>query len=219
MAPEDLRVRIFNDPLYGENGVVISFASGHPCWIIDPGPPPQAEEMIRYITDESLGPAAILLTHAHGDHIAGINELREPLPDVPLYLAREEWKMLVDPMENLSARFGFGFSARDDHLNDLPPGLELELDGSKWIALDTSGHSPGGRSIYSAELRLAFVGDAVFAGGIGRVDFPHSSERRLLTNIRDHILTLPEDTRLIPGHGPATTVGTERATNPFLQNL
>ena len=82
-----------------------------------------------------------------------------------------------------------------------------------------TGHSPGGRTLYCAEAKLALVGDAVFAGSIGRVDFHHSDGERLLANIRDHILTLPDDTTLIPGHGPATTVASERATNPFLQEL
>ena len=217
MTDRTLRIKVVNDPIYGENGMVLSVDTGRPCWIIDPGLPPQAEQILAYIEAERLEPAAIVLTHAHGDHIAGIDEVRARYRELPLYLAREEWQMLVDPEANLSARFGAGFKASDDNLHDLPHGAELELDGIKWQALDTSGHSPGGRTLYAADLSLAIVGDAVFAGSIGRVDFPHSDGRRLLANIRDHILTLPDDTQLIPGHGPDTTVGEERATNPFLQ--
>ena len=219
MNDKTLRIQVFNDPLYGENGMVLSVEAGRPCWIIDPGLPPQAEQMLAYIEAERLDPAAIVLTHAHGDHIAGIDEIRASHSKLPLYLAREEWEMLVNPQANLSARFGAGFKASDDNLQDLPPGAELELDGIKWQALDTSGHSPGGRTLYAPDLSLAIVGDAVFAGSIGRVDFPHSDGRRLLANIRDNILTLPDNTQLIPGHGPATTVAEERATNPFLQGV
>jgi hydroxyacylglutathione hydrolase len=214
-----LRIQVFNDPVYVENGMVLSFDADRPCWIIDPGLPPQAEQMLGYMATEQLRPEAIVLTHAHADHIAGIDEVRARHRELPLYLAREEWPMLVDPEQNLSARFGAGFKAGDDHVHDLSPGDELTLDGVTWMVLDTSGHSPGGRTLYAPALSLAIVGDAIFAGSIGRIDFPHSSERKLLGNIRDHILTLPDDTRLIPGHGPATTVADERATNPFLQGL
>ena len=134
-------------------------------------------------------------------------------------LARPEWPALEDPDENLSSHFGMGITAATDNLHDLAPGLELELDGTRWTVLDTSGHSPGGRTIYCAELSIAFVGDAVFAGSIGRTDFHHSDHHRFLENLHANIMTLPDDTRLYTGHGPPTTVATERATNPFLRQL
>jgi hydroxyacylglutathione hydrolase len=107
---------------------------------------------------------------------------------------------------------------RSDNLHDLAPGGTLMLEGSVWAILDTSGHSPGGRSLYCAALGVVIVGDALFAGGIGRYDFPDSDGPRLLQNIRDQLLTLPESTRVLSGHGPETTIGTEKHHNPFLQN-
>lgn len=217
MTAQDVYIKIFNDPMYAENGMVVHFGAGRPCWIVDPGLPPQAARMIEYIREHKLTPAAVVLTHAHSDHIAGVDEVRAAFGDPPLYLAREEWPALSDPMENLSGHFGAAITARTDNLHDLADGAELQLDGTTWNVLDTSGHSPGGRTLYCAALKLAIVGDAVFAGSVGRVDFHHSDGDRLIRNISDNILTLPDDVQLIPGHGPATTVGAERATNPYLQ--
>ena len=81
----------------------------------------------------------------------------------------------------------------------------------------TSGHSPGGRSFYCPDDGVVIVGDALFAGSVGRVDFHHSNAQQLITNIRDNLMTLPEATRVLSGHGPETTVGHERATNPFVR--
>jgi glyoxylase-like metal-dependent hydrolase (beta-lactamase superfamily II) len=202
--------------MYGENGMVLSLGEARPCWIIDPGLPPQAEQILAYIDLKQLTPAAIVLTHAHGDHIAGVDDVRAKYADLPLYLAREEWPMLGDPAQNLSGAFGAGVRAKSDNLRDLVPGESLELDGTTWDVFDTSGHSPGGRTIHCQALGVAIVGDAVFAGSIGRTDFPHSDGERLLRNIHEQILTLPDDTTLIPGHGPSTTVRAERTSNPYL---
>lgn len=219
MSSPEVFLKVFNDPFYAENGLIISLAaSDRPCWIVDPGLPPQAGKMLKHLEKQRLAPAAIVLTHAHGDHIAGIDAIRDVHPETPLYLARDEWPMLTDPMQNLSGHFGAGVTARPDHLRPLEPGDRLELDGSQWEVRDSSGHSPAGRTLYCAGLKLALVGDAVFAGSIGRTDFPHSDGERLLRNIRASILSLPDDVTLISGHGPATTVGQERATNPYLQD-
>jgi glyoxylase-like metal-dependent hydrolase (beta-lactamase superfamily II) len=104
-------------------------------------------------------------------------------------------------------------------VRDLPEGLELDLEGLTWKVLDTSGHSAGGRSLYCQSAGTVIVGDALFAGGIGRVDLPGGDERTLLANIRDRLLTLPDDVTVISGHGPTTTIGQERRTNPWLAGV
>jgi glyoxylase-like metal-dependent hydrolase (beta-lactamase superfamily II) len=218
MPTPEVFIKVFNDPYYAENGLVISMRREDcGCCVVDPGLPPQAEEMLAYMAAKRLVPAAVVLTHAHGDHIAGVDEIRDAHTGLPLYLARGEWPLLSDPMENLSGQFGVAITARTDDLHDLAPGSVLELDGMRWEIRDSSGHSPAGRTLYCPELKLALVGDAVFAGSIGRMDFHHSDGDRLLKNIRENILTLPDDVTLIPGHGPATTVGEEKAHNPYLQ--
>lgn len=216
MAEKRLQIHITNDPMYMENGYTVFLRDGGPCWIIDPGFPPQPEEIARCVRKHSLGPAAIVLTHAHADHIAGIDEVRKQLGELPVYLAREEWPALTDPRHNLSAYLGEGIVTGVHNPLDLPDGGSLELDGTTWKLLDVSGHSPGGRALYCAELGVAIVGDALFAGSVGRVDFPHSDGARLMRNIQRNLMSLPDDTRVLSGHGPETTISRERTTNPFI---
>ena len=216
MSEALLHIYITNDQTYPENGLTLYFRQGGPCWIIDPGLPPQASQIVEHVREQKLEPKAIVLTHAHADHIAGIDEVREAIGEIPVYLAKEEWAALKDPMENLSGMMGPGFATRVEDPLDLAPGTTMELDGTSWDVLDTSGHSPGGRTLYCAELGIAIVGDALFAGSVGRVDFPHSNGEQLMRNLHDKLMTLPDDTRVLSGHGPETTIGHEKKTNPFI---
>jgi len=216
MSESSLQMYITNDPTYMENGYTVYLRDGGPCWIIDPGLPPQAARIVAHVRAHRLEPAAIVLTHAHADHIAGIDEVRDSLGGLPVYLAKEEWAALTDPKENLSGLMGPGLATKVTDPLDLPAGGTLELDGTVWKLLDTSGHSPGGRTLYSPSLGLAFVGDALFAGSVGRVDFPHSNGAQLMRNIHEQLMTLPDETRALSGHGPETTIGRERESNPFI---
>jgi hydroxyacylglutathione hydrolase len=218
MSDPLLQIHVELDPMFLENGYVLHVCDGGDCWMIDPGLPPHAERMCAFVQSRKLTVSAIVLTHAHADHVAGVDEVRNHLGAGPLYLAREEWANLADPARNHSADFGLSVSVRSDDLRDLTPGETLMLEESAWTILDTSGHSPGGRSLYCAALGVVIVGDALFAGAIGRYDFPDSDGTRLLQNIRDKLLTLPESTRVLSGHGPETTIGTEKQDNPFLQD-
>jgi len=220
MIEPKLQTYITNDPTYVENGYTVHLRDGGLCWIIDPGLPPQARKIIDYVGTHRLEPRAVVLTHAHADHIAGIDKVRDALGALPVYLAREEWAALTDPMENLSGLMGPGLVTNVTDPKALPHGDELELDGTTWRVLDVSGHSPGGRALYCEALGVVFVGDALFLGSVGRVDFPHSNGSQLMTNIRENLMTLPDATRVLSGHGPETTIGHERSTNPFvLQGL
>jgi glyoxylase-like metal-dependent hydrolase (beta-lactamase superfamily II) len=216
VSDKNLRIHITNDPMYMENGYTIYLRSGGPCWIIDPGLPPQAGQIAEHVGSESLEVAAILLTHAHADHIAGIDELHELLGPIPVYLGREEWTALIDPNVNLSARMGEGIATKVHDPLDLPAGGSMELDGLTWRILDTSGHSPGGRSFYCADVGIVIVGDALFRGSVGRVDFPTSDGEALMRNIHENLMTLPGETRVLSGHGPETSIDRERRTNPFI---
>lgn len=216
MQQRQLQVYVTNDPAYMENGYTVHFRDSGSCWIIDPGLPPQAKKIISYVQSHQLQPDAIVLTHAHADHIAGIDEVRETLGALPVYLARQEWAALTDPMENLSGLMGPGLVTNVTDPIDLPHHSTLTLDGTNWQLLDVAGHSPGGRALYCEELATVFVGDALFLGSVGRVDFPHSDGAQLLRNLRAHLMTLPDDTKVLSGHGPATTIGRERRTNPYI---
>ncbi len=216
MTDTALHCHITNDPTFAENGCTVYLRDGGDCWIIDPGPPPQAEEILEHIREHDLRPTAIILTHAHADHIAGIDDVIAGTGDLPVMLGRGEWPMLTDSRENLSSNLGTPLIVAATDVRDLPVGTELELESTRWVIGDVSGHSPDARSLYCAEHSIVFVGDALFAGSIGRVDFHHSDGAKLMTNIRGTLLTLPDDTRVISGHGPETTIGAERATNPFI---
>lgn len=218
--PGELFFHVTNDAVFAENGYVVYVRDGGLCWVVDPGFPPQPRKIAAFVRAHRLTPTAVVLTHAHVDHIAGIDAVLTEAEELPVYLAREEWPMLTDPRENLSIGLGMAVAAHlAKEVRDLAVGMRLELDGTQWTVGDVSGHSPGGRSLYCAEHGVALVGDALFAGSVGRTDFHHSDAERLLRNIRETLLTLPDATRVLSGHGEETTVGQERRTNPYLQHL
>lgn len=212
-----VQVDCFVEPGFGENAYVIWVKEGGRCWIVDPGPEPSAAQILEHLGKHRLQPAGLLITHGHIDHISGVPEILAAHPDTPVYIAEADKACLTDPQENLSAMLMMPFAAEVQDTLDLPPGGELTLDGSVWRILDTSGHSPGGRSFYCRAAGKVIVGDALFQLSIGRVDFHHSDGERLLRNIRENLLTLPDETEVLCGHGPTTTIGDEKQDNPFLQ--
>ena len=217
-----IRFHVTNDPNYAENGYTVYLEDSGPCWIVDPGFPPQASQIVAHVAEHDLRPEAIVLTHAHADHIGGLDAVREALGPtsrlgpLPVFLAKEEWAALTDPQENLSAQVGLAFTTSVSDPTDLAKGSVLQLGDSSWKVLDVAGHSPGGRALYCADAGVVIVGDALFAGSVGRVDFHHSDGRMLIRNIRNNLMTLPDETRVLSGHGPETTIGQERQSNPYV---
>lgn len=184
------------------------------CWIADVGFDP--EPLLDRVAQLGLTPEVIVLTHAHCDHIAGLLEARRRFPECPIWIHPLEAGWLSDPMLNLSAAMGLAITGPEpDRL--INPGETLTLCGQPWRVLHTPGHSPGSITLVHDASNSALVGDALFAGSIGRTDFPGSSFDTLEESIRTQLYTLPDDTAVLPGHGPATTIGREKATNPFVQ--
>lgn len=212
-----VKLERFVEPSFGENAYVVWRRDGGPCWIIDPGAPPSAAQIVEHVNSLKLVPDALVLTHGHADHIAGIPEIMARFEEIPIYIASEERQMLTDPGHNLSSGLGIPFKTDITDTRDLAAGGTLTLDDSTWRILDTSGHSPGGRTLYCEASKIAIVGDALFQQSIGRTDFPHSDHETLIQNIRKRLLTLPDVTRVYSGHGPVTTIGDERRFNPFLR--
>ncbi len=215
-ASSSVRVHCFTEPNFGENAYVVDGGTGSECWIIDPGLPPSARQILEYVGRERLRPTALILTHAHADHIVGVPEILAAYAELPVRIAAGERRLLTDPDANLSGSCGLPFTVRPETLLDLEPPGPLRLNDTQWAVLDVSGHSPDGRALYCAAAGAAIVGDALFEGSIGRTDFPGSDHERLIRNIRAHLLTLPEETVVYSGHGPATTIGREKRGNPWL---
>lgn len=187
------------------------------CIIFDPGE--EAGKLINWITANQLKPQAILLTHAHFDHIGAVDKVRERF-SIPLYVHQKEAKWLLDPSLNGSQRFGMS------DLISLKPAdyilsneRSLTVSGFSFKLFETPGHSPGSISYYFAEEHVVFSGDTLFMGSIGRTDLPGGNHEELLKSIHENLLTLPEDTVVLSGHGPETTIMDEMDSNPFLNGF
>lgn len=190
---------------------------GTPCWIIDASFEPQP--IIDRVKELGLTPILIYLTHAHVDHIAGLQQLRNAFPGVPVALHSDESHWLADPMLNLSESFGQPMTFADAEQQPTH-GDTLELDGIPFKVLHLPGHSPGSTALVWLDEQgggEAIVGDALFAGSIGRTDFPTSDHDALIRAIETHLYALPDPVRAWPGHGPQTTIGREATTNSFVR--
>lgn len=192
------------------NGYLVRTRNGSRCVVVDPGADPDA--VVGALEAWRAEPVALLLTHAHLDHVGGVAGLRRRF-DVPIYLHPAD-RPLYDAAVEQGRMFGIEIEAPPAPDHDLADGQRLDLADLVFEVRHTPGHSPGG--VVFVLPGNAFVGDCVFAGSVGRVDLPGGDAATLLRSIREEILTLPEDTVLWSGHGPETTVGREARTNPFL---
>lgn len=199
---------------YETNCYVLHRPGEADCWVFDAGFDP--EELLDFLRRRRLSPRAILLTHAHPDHIAGVGALLAAFPGPPVLIHPAEQRWLSDPELNLSALMGLPITAPGpDAL--LEEGQVLTLAGADWRVLHVPGHSPGSCAFYCRDAGTTISGDALFAGSIGRTDFPGGDFDTLSESIRTRLYTLPDETVVLPGHGPPTTVGREKRTNPYVR--
>jgi len=158
---------------------------------------------------------AIWLTHGHIDHVGATGELAEK-QNLPIIGPHKEEKFWLDMLPQQSAMFGFPPSKNFTPSKWLEEGDSAQIGKQSLSVLHCPGHTPGHVVFYSAAAKLVVVGDVLFNGGIGRTDFPKGDQQTLLNAIRDKLFTLPDDTSFIPGHGPMSTIGQEKKTNPFV---
>lgn len=206
------------------NCYVLAARAGGDAVIVDPGQ--RAMGPLRKILDENrLTPAAVLLTHGHIDHIWSAQKVSDTY-GCPTYIHPEDRFMLSDPIKGFGPRVGqllLGALFREPkQLVELDRDAALLGVGGSTVTVDhTPGHTRGSVVFRVAgdSSELVFSGDTLFAGSVGRTDLPGGSGRDLLGSIVDKLLTLDDDTVVLPGHGPRTTIGAERRSNPFLQGL
>lgn len=178
--------------------------------LIDPGL--DSEGMYDVILEERLELSAIVNTHGHFDHVCG-NAFFKAKTGKPVLIHRDDVTMMSQAAEQALA-YGFQVSTPPPPDGLLAEGDEVAIGESRLQVLHTPGHTPGGICLYGEG--VVFVGDTLFASSIGRTDMPGGSHELLLASIRSKLLPLPDETAVYPGHGPPTTIGAERAHNPFL---
>lgn len=178
--------------------------------VIDPAD--RGTYIYEKIKEKGLSVAAVLLTHGHFDHILGVKEL-QAATGAKTYLLKEEVPLSSDPEKNLSGWTGTQVSLVPDV--EVSDGEELTLAGIIFKVLATPGHTDGSCCYYLKEDGVVFCGDTVFLESVGRTDFPTGSGSKLLNSVREKIFTLPDDVKLYPGHGDATSVEHEKRYNPF----
>ena len=217
-----LTVRSFVVSPFAENTYVLS--SGGEAALVDPGTSTRAERQTveAYLAAEGLTVRHLLLTHGHLDHVFGCAHFASTLGGVAEHGG---WQMhpadapLLANAAVQGERYGVRVDPPPAAAHALADGDGIEVGGVALRVLHVPGHSPGSVAFYAEADGLLVGGDVLFQGSIGRTDLWEGSLDTLLASIRDRVLTLPDDTAVYAGHGPATTVGAERRSNPFLRDL
>ncbi|MGQ1889034.1 MBL fold metallo-hydrolase [Thermophagus sp. OGC60D27] len=205
---------VFNP--FQENTLIVYTDSGE-CAIVDPGMLFDHEEarLVEKIAELKVVPRLLLQTHLHVDHVLGTRFVSEKYGLDPM--AHEGDEFLIGQTKSMAASFGMAVD-RDPpvpavHLNH---GDRVELGATTFEVIHVPGHSPGGIAFYSAENKVLLAGDILFKGSVGRSDLPGGNHKLLIDGIKSRLMVLPDDVVVYPGHGPKTTIGEEKRTNPFL---
>jgi len=209
-----LRIQVFTVNPFAENTYILS--SGKKAVVVDPGMSSPAEwtSVLRYVERESLDIEAIWLTHAHIDHILGV-EKAVGMWGVPVWAhpAVADVAAAARPLLELWGMPPITLAPPD---RPLAEGDRLSLGAYQWAVREAPGHSPDHLIFYEPTTQTLIAGDVLFKGSIGRTDLPGGDYAQLMASIQEKVLTLPDPTVVWPGHGPSTTVGAERQTNPFI---
>jgi glyoxylase-like metal-dependent hydrolase (beta-lactamase superfamily II) len=209
-----IRIQTFSGGDFQENGYLVLCGEGGPGIVIDPGA--SASSMVDFLEAEGMGLEAIVLTHAHLDHVEGVPRVLDFAPDTPIYLHEADGPLYA-AVEQQARAFNLpSIGSLPAPSHTMEHGEELNFGECRFQIRHAPGHAPGHVILFWEEEGVAFVGDVVFLGAIGRADLPGGDYHQLMESIRTQVLSLPDETRLLTGHGPETTVGWERRTNPFL---
>jgi hydroxyacylglutathione hydrolase len=208
---------------FGTNCYVVAAGPGEQCLIVDPGVG-VLDRLDEVLAEHRLHPAAALLTHGHIDHTFSVAPVCGAR-GITAYVHPADREMLADPAKGLSADFSSMFGGRlaysePEDVAELTDGAVMTIAGVE-ISVDHAPGHTGGSVLFRlpGEEPICLSGDVLFAGSIGRTDLPGGSTEAMMTSLREKILPLADETVVLPGHGPATTIGRERAQNPFLREL
>jgi glyoxylase-like metal-dependent hydrolase (beta-lactamase superfamily II) len=183
--------------------------------VIDPGA--DLADIETILQKHQLTVKAIVVTHAHIDHVAGAQELKEKT-GAPVYLNANDQELL-SVLDIQAQWIGVPAPGKIEVDTNASDGTSLSLGGSDFHVMHTPGHTQGSISIFIPQQNMLIAGDTLFRDSIGRTDLPGGNGRQILSSIKTRLLVLPEETVVVPGHGPKTTLGREKEKNPFLQNL
>ncbi len=195
------------------NCYILGCQATHRAAVIDPSWDGAAIK--QKLDDDGLELTHILLTHTHFDHVGGLAELKT-LTGAPIFAHQEAIPML-ERTEAMAQLWGFYVDPPPPVDELLAEGQRLKVGEIELEVMETPGHAPGHVTFYAPAYHLLFDGDVLFQESIGRTDFPGGSYQLLMRVIRERFMTLPDETRVLSGHGPVTTIGDERLRNPFLQ--
>jgi hydroxyacylglutathione hydrolase len=209
---------------FGTNCFVVAPGPGEQCVVVDPGVE-VVGQLDEVLAEHRLQPAAVLLTHGHLDHTYSVTPVCGAR-DIPAYLHPDDDGMLADPLSGLSPETQAMFRGRlqwsePDDVKPLADGQRLSIAGLEITVDHAPGHTRGSVMfrLPSDEHDVCLSGDVLFAGSIGRTDLPGGDHDAMLRSLATKVLPLADETVVLPGHGPQTTIGRERATNPFLRGL
>lgn len=202
---------------FAENTYLIADDDGN-ALVIDPGMyfPEENARMFEYLNAQQLRPVRLVLTHAHLDHVFGVNWFHKNHNLTPEVNAED--KLLYDNAQAVAMQYGLSMEPLVAANVGLEADSVFEFGGSTFRILFAPGHSPGSVCFYNAEEKYVIGGDVLFQGSIGRTDLPGGDYDTLITSIKTQVLTLPDDVLVYSGHGPLTTIGQERISNPYLQD-
>jgi hydroxyacylglutathione hydrolase len=214
-------IRSFPAPMFATNCWVIAPAAGGECIIVDPGMPDISADIEMIIEENKLKPIAAFITHGHLDHTFSIKPLADGY-DIPAYIHSEDRRYIADPSGIHGAEFisqlgGLVFE-EPIKVSEVKNGTVLDLLGMKIEVIHAPGHTKGS-VMFKLNDEVLMSGDVLFAGSIGRTDLPTGSASDMKSTLKNKVLTLSDDLRVLPGHGSETTIKFERKNNPYLKEL
>lgn len=212
-----MQIAIFQFSLFGINTYLVFDPETKECAVVDPGmsSPEEEKALENFIAEKGLRLTQVINTHLHIDHVAGIPFLQKKY-GVPV-LAHEGDKDLGEGMQLQAKMFGLNLPLGEIEISQyIKAGDKIKIGKGELDVIFVPGHSKGSIALYDPEGKFLISGDALFKGSIGRTDLPGGNYKELIDSISSELISLPDDTVVLPGHGPASTIGEEKRSNPFL---